>query len=162
MKRLNVTVQCMAVYNSSIEVPDDMTFEEAIKYANEHLDEIPCNELEYVPDSDILDEENCDFEENCSSERNEYKFKVKYEDSTGNGNLKDKEPAIKEEIENILRTMCAGTSYREWSEDMIDKLYKEVYYIIEADLESQDEDLGRLTVTEEMVVTAMMMYIENN
>lgn len=76
--------------------------------------------------------------------------------------LQDEEPAIKEEIENILRTMCAGTSYREWSEDMVDKLYKEVYYIIEADLESQDEDLGRLTVTEEIVVTAMMMYIENN
>ena len=29
MKRLNVTVQCMAVYNSSIEVPDNMTLEEA-------------------------------------------------------------------------------------------------------------------------------------
>lgn len=25
MKRLNVTVQYMAIYNSSIEVPDDMT-----------------------------------------------------------------------------------------------------------------------------------------
>ena len=62
MKRLNVTVQCMAVYNSSIEVPDDMTKEEAIKYANQHLDEIPCGELEYVSDSDELDEENCDFD----------------------------------------------------------------------------------------------------
>ena len=62
MKRLNVTVQCMAVYNSSIEVPDDMTIEEAIKYAKEHLNEIPCGELEYIPDSDELDEENCDFD----------------------------------------------------------------------------------------------------
>lgn len=63
MKKLNVTVQCMAVYNSSIEVPDDMTLEEAIEYAKGHLDEIPCSELEYVSDSDELDEENCDFEE---------------------------------------------------------------------------------------------------
>ena len=63
MKTLNVTVQCMAVYNSSIEVPDDMTFEEAIEYAKNHLNEIPLGELEYVDDSDVLDEENCDFEE---------------------------------------------------------------------------------------------------
>ncbi len=63
MKTLNVTVQCMAIYNSSIEVPDDMTFEEAIEYAKNHLNEIPLGELEYVDDSDELDEENCDFEE---------------------------------------------------------------------------------------------------
>ena len=63
MKRLNVTVQCMAVYNSSIEVPDNMTLEEAIEYAKKHLEEIPCGELECISDSDELDEENCDFEE---------------------------------------------------------------------------------------------------
>ena len=57
MKRLNVTVQCMAVYNSSIEVPDNMTLEEAIEYAKKHLAEIPCGELEYISDSDELDEE---------------------------------------------------------------------------------------------------------
>ena len=63
MKRLNVTVQCVAVYNSSIEVPEEMTFEEAIEYAKNHLDEIPLGELEYVSDSDTLDEENCDFDD---------------------------------------------------------------------------------------------------
>lgn len=63
MKRLNVTVECMAVYNSSIEVPEEMTFEEAIEYAKNHLDEIPLGELEYVSDSDTLDEENCDFDD---------------------------------------------------------------------------------------------------
>lgn len=63
MKTLNVTVQCMAVYNSSIEVPDDMTLKEAIEYAKDHLDEIPCGELDYISNSDELDEENCDFEE---------------------------------------------------------------------------------------------------
>lgn len=60
MQRLSVTVQCMAVYNSSIDIPDDMTLEEAIAYAKAHLDEIPCGELEYIADSDVLDEENCE------------------------------------------------------------------------------------------------------
>ena len=54
----------MAVYNSSIKVPDYLSFEEAIKYAKEHIDEIPCGELEYISGSDELDEDNCDFEEN--------------------------------------------------------------------------------------------------
>ena len=62
MKRLNVTVQCLAVYNSRIDVPDDMTLEEAIKYAKAHLDEVPLGQLEYVRDSDQLDEDNCDFD----------------------------------------------------------------------------------------------------
>lgn len=62
MKRLNVTVTCMAVYNSAIEVPDNMTIDEAIEYAKEHIDEIPVGELEYISDSDELDEENCDFD----------------------------------------------------------------------------------------------------
>lgn len=63
MKTLNVTVRCMAVYNSSIEVPDDMSEEEAIQYAKEHIDEIPCGELDYISNSDELDEENCEFAE---------------------------------------------------------------------------------------------------
>ena len=33
MKRLDITVNCMAVYNSFIDVPDDMDIDEAIKYA---------------------------------------------------------------------------------------------------------------------------------
>lgn len=55
MRKLNVTVQCMAVYNSSIMVPRELTFEEAIKYAKEHIDEINLGELEYISDSDELD-----------------------------------------------------------------------------------------------------------
>lgn len=61
-KKLNVTVTCMAVYNSNIEVPDDMTLEEAIEYAKVHINEIPIGEMEYISDSDELDEENCDFD----------------------------------------------------------------------------------------------------
>ena len=62
MKRLNVTVTCMAVYNSAIMVPDELTFEEAIQYAKDHINEINIGELEYISDSDELDEENCDFD----------------------------------------------------------------------------------------------------
>lgn len=61
MKKLNLTIQCMAVYNSSIDVPDEMEIDEAIEFAKAHLDEAPLGTLEYVRDSDILDEENCDF-----------------------------------------------------------------------------------------------------
>ena len=63
MKKLNVTVTCMAIYNSYIEVPDDMNIEEAIQYAKEHISNIPLGVLEYITDSDELDEENCEFEE---------------------------------------------------------------------------------------------------
>lgn len=63
MKRLNLTILCTAVYNSGIDVPDDMSIEEAIEYAKSHLEDAPLGELEYVKGSDILDEENCDFDE---------------------------------------------------------------------------------------------------
>lgn len=63
MKRLNTTIQCMAVYCSGIDVPDGLSLSEAIQYANEHIREIPLGVLEYIPDSDVLDEDNCDFDE---------------------------------------------------------------------------------------------------
>lgn len=62
MKTLNVTIVCQAVYNSHIDVPDEMTLEEAVEYAKKHLDECDIEtELEYISDSDELDEDNCDF-----------------------------------------------------------------------------------------------------
>lgn len=62
MKRLNLTATCMAVYNSAIMVPDELTLEEAIQYAKDHIDEICIGELEYISGSDELNEENCDFD----------------------------------------------------------------------------------------------------
>lgn len=61
MQKLGVTVFCQAAYNAVIEVPDGLTEEEAIKYADEHIKEIPLGELSYIEDSDSLDEENCYF-----------------------------------------------------------------------------------------------------
>lgn len=63
MKRLHLTIQCMAIYESGIDVPDDMDIEEAIAYAKKHLADVPLGIMEYVAGSDVLDEENCDFEE---------------------------------------------------------------------------------------------------
>lgn len=60
-KTLNITAQCLAVYNSSIEVPFDMSLEEAVQYAKDHIDEVSIGELEYISDSDQIDEENCCF-----------------------------------------------------------------------------------------------------
>lgn len=60
-KRLHVTVQCMAVYDSYIDVPACYSLDDAIEYAKDNLHEIPLGQMEYVQDSDILDEENCDF-----------------------------------------------------------------------------------------------------
>lgn len=61
-KRLNVTINCQAVYNSAIQVPADMSLDEAITYAKEHLQDIPLTTLEYVKFSDELDEDNCSFD----------------------------------------------------------------------------------------------------
>ena len=63
MKKLNVTIICQASFNSSIQVPNNYTLKEAKEYAKAHISEIPImSELEYISNSDILDEENCDFE----------------------------------------------------------------------------------------------------
>lgn len=63
-KTLNVTCNCMATYSSSIEVPVDMSLEDAIEYAKEHIDRINVTELEYVYGSDSISEESCSFDEN--------------------------------------------------------------------------------------------------
>ena len=75
-KTLNVTCSCEATYNSSIEVPADMSLEDAIEYAKEHIDEIDIDTpLEYLGGSDSIDEDNCEFSEsNCNdNEDNEIK-----------------------------------------------------------------------------------------
>ena len=47
-RTLNVSVECMAVYNSSIEVPSGLTLEEAVRYAKRHLDVIFCERKEWI------------------------------------------------------------------------------------------------------------------
>lgn len=62
MKKLHVSARCAAVYNSSILVPEGLDLKEAIEYAKKHIDEIPVGELDYISDTDELDEENCFFD----------------------------------------------------------------------------------------------------
>lgn len=62
-RTLKVSVLCQAYYNSSIEVPDELSLKEALSYAKNHLSDIPLGDLEYVEDSEQLDEENCGFAE---------------------------------------------------------------------------------------------------
>ena len=52
----------MAVYNSYIDVPDNLTFEEAIDYANGHTGDIPLGKLDYVRDVGTLTKFNCAFD----------------------------------------------------------------------------------------------------
>ena len=64
MKTLNLTINVTAVQNDYIEVPDNMSFEEAMKYAEKHINEcIVLPGLEAIPGSETFDEDNCDFDE---------------------------------------------------------------------------------------------------
>lgn len=60
---LNVKVWCQASYDATIQVPSELSLEEAVEYAKDHIDEIPLGSLEYLPCSDEIDEENTYFEE---------------------------------------------------------------------------------------------------
>ena len=64
-----------------------------------------------------------------------------------------KEQRIKEEIENVLRQMCFGRS-REWSEDMIDRIY-ETNVIYDKCIEDC------IVIDEDMIVTALMEIVVN-
>lgn len=62
-KTFDVICTCMAWYSSSLQVPADYTYEQAVEYAKKHLDEIPIvSSLEYISGSDELDESNCKFQ----------------------------------------------------------------------------------------------------
>lgn len=57
MKRICLTVYCQASYTTSIEVPNDVEKEEdAVQYAKDHMDQLPLGLLEYISDSDEIDE----------------------------------------------------------------------------------------------------------
>lgn len=70
-RTLCVCVACQAYYGSEIRVPKDLSLDEAIEYAKDHLDEAPLGNLEYISDSDELDENNCEFAEPEQDEEEE-------------------------------------------------------------------------------------------
>ena len=62
-KTLNVFIRCKAHYNSTIRVPKNMNLDEALEYAESRLNEAPLSNLEYICNTDELDENNCKFAE---------------------------------------------------------------------------------------------------
>ena len=63
-RTLNLSIDCRAYYNSHIEVPTDLTLNEAIEYARQRLDEVPIRGcVKYIPGYDALDVNNCNFNE---------------------------------------------------------------------------------------------------
>lgn len=57
-KTVVFTVQCMATYGATMDVPASMGRAEAAKYIAENMDKVKLGQLQYVPDSDQLDEES--------------------------------------------------------------------------------------------------------
>ena len=51
----------MATYNTIIEVPENYSLEEAVNYAKKHINEINVGELNWISDSNKVDDENCYF-----------------------------------------------------------------------------------------------------
>lgn len=60
-KTLNLTVNCQAVYNTSVDVPAELNFDDAIEYANS-MGTWTRGALDYIPGSDEIDVENSDFD----------------------------------------------------------------------------------------------------
>ena len=64
--------KCIATYTGSIEIPDNIRDEEAIKeYVEEHLDEVNTDNLEYSADMPYK-EDNIDEIEQWDKENDEY------------------------------------------------------------------------------------------
>ena len=53
MKKLRVKVCCSAYYETTMEVPDNLDFNEAITYAQKNLQNIPVHELIFDDDEEI-------------------------------------------------------------------------------------------------------------
>lgn len=65
-----------------------------------------------------------------------------------------KEDRIKEEIDNVLRQMCFGRDFREFSEDTVERIFNT--YVIQS--RCVDDDI---VVDKDIVVTALMEIVYN-
>ncbi len=60
-QKLSCSILCNAYYHGELLLPGAIkTFPEALEYAKDHLDEIPLGEMNYIENSDVLDQENCE------------------------------------------------------------------------------------------------------
>ena len=59
--KLSCSILCNAYYYGELWLPEAIkSLPEALEYAKDHLDEIPLGEMNYIENSDVLDEENCE------------------------------------------------------------------------------------------------------
>ena len=77
-KTLEVNIWCNAAYKTKIEVPEDMSLEDAIEYADEHLEEIPipATGIEWIPGGEELIWEDCRFLNDKEGNQNEKTMEV--------------------------------------------------------------------------------------
>ena len=63
MKEVKATITCIASYEAIVDVPDEITsLDDAAKYINEKINDIPCGELTFVCDGDNeVTAEDCQF-----------------------------------------------------------------------------------------------------
>ena len=61
-KKLQCSILLMLIITGKLLPEAVKTFPAALEYAKKHLNEIPLGELEYIENSDVLDEENCEME----------------------------------------------------------------------------------------------------
>jgi hypothetical protein len=57
-KEVRFRVWCQASYNTSLQVPKDLSGDKLIEYCEDHLGEAPLSTLHYLEDSDSIDRED--------------------------------------------------------------------------------------------------------
>lgn len=63
-KSFNLTYQYSMIGTVTIDVPENLTLEEAIQYAKDNIEDIPLpTDSSYLTGSCLVDDENCDFNE---------------------------------------------------------------------------------------------------
>lgn len=80
MKILACTVYCSSSYRSSLQLPEEIKeLPEAIRYAEEHVNEIPLGTLKYIPDSDEISEIGCEILEFDEADTTETRENIREE-----------------------------------------------------------------------------------
>lgn len=65
-RRLNIMMTCVGVYKTHVDVPEEMSLDEAVAYANSIKDDLFIeSDIEWVDDLDEICEEDCNFECEC-------------------------------------------------------------------------------------------------
>lgn len=137
-KQVNIAVTCMVTYNTIIEVPEDYSLEEAVNYAKEHINEINGGELNWISDSDEIDDENCYFIEEEEQIHENFTLIIKKVDKLPK-DIDPKCPLIEpEDLNEIFKDIKKGLI----EDNTILLMYKgNLYNAKEANNEKQTENI---------------------